>query len=53
MVLQPSMRFAHSRSYVEALASAHGFEIAAMSEHPIREDQRKPIPGLYVWLVKR
>jgi predicted TPR repeat methyltransferase len=53
MRLQPSMRYAHSRSYVEALASEHGFDIAATAEHPIRDDQRAPIPGLFAWLVRR
>jgi len=53
LLLRPSMRFAHSRSSIEALASAHGFEIAALEEHPIREDQRAPIDGLYAWFVRR
>lgn len=53
VVLQPSMRFAHSREYIEGLASTSGFDVAAMAEHPIREDQREPIPGLFAWLVRR
>jgi hypothetical protein len=24
-----------------------------MAQHPIREDQRVPIPGLFAWLVRR
>ncbi|MEJ6021006.1 tetratricopeptide repeat protein [Ramlibacter sp. PS4R-6] len=48
--LQPSMRYAHSRGYVESLATRCDFEVAALAEHPIREDQRQPIPGLFAWL---
>jgi predicted TPR repeat methyltransferase len=52
-VLRPSLRYAHSPGYVRSLAARHGFEVARSSEHPIREDQRSPIPGLFVWLTKR
>lgn len=51
--LQPSMRYAHTRPYVEALAGAAGFDIAAIAQHPLREDQRRPIHGLFVRLVRR
>jgi predicted TPR repeat methyltransferase len=53
VVLQQSMRYAHSREHIEKLAVRSGFEIAAMAEHPIREDQRRPIAGLFAWLVRR
>jgi len=49
-VLRPSQRYAHSERYLRALALRHGFEIRSMLRHPIREDQRQPIPGLYVCL---
>jgi predicted TPR repeat methyltransferase len=49
-VLRPSQRYAHSERYVRALALRHGFEIRSLLRHPIREDQRQPIPGLYVCL---
>jgi predicted TPR repeat methyltransferase len=49
-VLRPSQRYAHSERYVRALALRHGFEIRSLLHHPIREDQRQPIPGLYVCL---
>ena len=49
-VLQPSQRYAHSERYLRALAFGHGFEIRSMLRHPLREDQRQPIPGLYVCL---
>ena len=49
-VLRPSQRYAHSQRYVRALALRHGFEIRSVLRHPIREDQRQPIPGLYLCL---
>ncbi len=49
-VLQPSQRYAHSERYLRALALRHGFEIVGVSREPIREDQREPIPGLYLCL---
>jgi predicted TPR repeat methyltransferase len=49
-VLRPSQRYAHSERYLRALALRHGFEIRSMLRHPIREDQRQPIPGLFVCL---
>jgi predicted TPR repeat methyltransferase len=50
-VLRSSQRYAHSERYLRALALRHGFEIRSMLRHPIREDQRRPIPGLYVCLA--
>lgn len=52
LVLQPSLRYAHSAGYIRKLAEPHGFEISATAEHPIREDQGLPIPGLFAWLVR-
>ncbi|MDB5874089.1 MAG: hypothetical protein JWQ07_3531 [Ramlibacter sp.] len=53
LALRPSLRYAHSRGYIEQLAARHGFAIDAGSTHPIREDQRVPIEGLYFWLTAR
>lgn len=50
-VLRPSQRYAHSERYLRALALRHGFEVRIMLHHPIREDQRRPIAGLYVCLA--
>jgi predicted TPR repeat methyltransferase len=50
--LEPSLRYTHSRAYVESLAAQCGFDVASMAQHPIREDQRQPIAGLFAWLVK-
>jgi predicted TPR repeat methyltransferase len=48
--LRASLRYAHSRGYIRTLAEQNGFEFSATSEHPIRDDQRTPIPGLFAWL---
>jgi predicted TPR repeat methyltransferase len=50
--LRASLRYAHSRGYIHQLADQHGFEILDTAEHPIRDDQRTPIAGLFAWLVK-
>ncbi|WP_158290293.1 tetratricopeptide repeat protein [Ramlibacter sp. WS9] len=52
VALQRSLRYAHSRGYIEGLAAKYGFDITAMTEQPIREDQLLPIPGLYFWLER-
>ena len=52
VLLQPSMRYAHSAGYIHKLAQQTGFEISATAEHPIREDQGMPIPGLFAWLSR-
>jgi predicted TPR repeat methyltransferase len=48
--LLPSLRYAHSPAYVERLAQAHGFSVRQTWQAPLREDQRKPVMGLYVLL---
>ena len=53
LVLQPSLRYAHSAGYIRKLAESHGFDVSATAEHAIRADQGTPIPGLFVWLTKR
>ncbi|MHB1123917.1 MAG: hypothetical protein ACYC0T_14500 [Ramlibacter sp.] len=53
LVLQPSLRYAHSAGYIRKLAKQSGFEISATSEGPIREDQGLPIPGLFAWLARQ
>ena len=50
-MLRPSQRYAHSERYLRALALRHGFEVRSTLQHPIREDQRQPIPGLYMYLA--
>jgi predicted TPR repeat methyltransferase len=51
--LRPSLRYAHSPGYIRKLSEQHGFEIARASAHPIRDDQRSPVPGWFAWLDKR
>jgi predicted TPR repeat methyltransferase len=51
--LRPSLRYAHSPAYVERLAKAHGFQVRQTWQAPLREDQRKPVMGLYVLLEPR
>ena len=50
--LLPSLRYAHSLPYIQALAARFGFEFLSTAQQPIREDQGVPIPGLYCWLRK-
>ena len=52
LVLQPSLRYAHSTGYIRRLAKQSGFDISATSEAPIREDQGLPLPGLFAWLAR-
>ena len=50
--LRPSLRYAHSRVYVESLARSSGLDIIELAEQPVREDQRTPVAGLFAWLAK-
>lgn len=51
--LLPSLRYAHSERHVRELATRHGFDIVQMLRRPIREDQRQPVHGLFVYLNRR
>ena len=48
--LLPSLRYAHAERYLRELAAQQRFEVLQIAQHPIREDQRRPIPGWYVFL---
>lgn len=48
--LLPSLRYAHSENYVRQLANTFGFEVSDRFAAPIREDQGKPIQGVYFYL---
>ena len=52
-VLRASLRYAHSRAYIERLAAAHAFEPAHVQAGAVREDQGKPIAGHFFWLRAR
>jgi len=51
-LLRPSLRYAHSESYIRRLAAHHGFEVADTVRQALREEQRSPVPGLFFWLGK-
>lgn len=48
--LLPSLRYAHSESYIRRLAQTHGFKLRDVFTAPLRYDQRQPVQGLYVFL---
>ncbi len=50
--LMPSLRYAHSQAYVQRLAQANGLTVQAVQRAPLREDQGRPIDGLYVYLTR-
>jgi predicted TPR repeat methyltransferase len=49
--LQPSLRYAHSKAYLQRLASKHRFRVVAMQQRVVREDQAQPVGGLFVYLA--
>jgi predicted TPR repeat methyltransferase len=51
--LLPSLRYAQSERYLRGLAETHGFDVVALTEEAVREEQRVGIPGLFVHLRKR
>jgi predicted TPR repeat methyltransferase len=48
--LLPSLRYAHAERYVLRLAAEHGLGVAHRHAAPIRHEQSKPVPGLYLHL---
>ena len=50
--LRPSLRYAHGRESLEALAAAHGLLVDAVWAAPIRDDQAQPVMGWYLHLRK-
>lgn len=50
--LRASLRYAHSEGLVRRLAAEHGFQVAALERRPVRQEQRRPIPGLFAWLER-
>jgi predicted TPR repeat methyltransferase len=47
IVLRGSLRYAHTRRYLEALAQRHGFAVLGLARKPFREDQRVMLPAWY------
>jgi len=50
VTLLPSLRYAHSEAYVRRLAATHGFQVSELFTAPLRQDQFRPVQGLYVYL---
>ena len=48
--LQASLRYAHSEAYLQRLAAEHGFTLLVARPGAVRQDQRRPIAGLFVYL---
>lgn len=46
--VQDSLRYAHSEAYLRRLAAQFGWTLHSVLRAPIREDQRTPVPGMYV-----
>lgn len=44
--LQPSLRYAHGKEFVEALLAEHGFVCQASEHLTIRMDGGRPVPGI-------
>jgi predicted TPR repeat methyltransferase len=52
VVLRESLRYAHSEAGLRRLARENGLAVQAIERRPVREDQRRPIPGLFAWMEK-
>ena len=50
--LRDSLRFAHSRRHIEALAQRHGHAVLQCVRQPMREDQHRPVEAWYVVLSR-
>jgi predicted TPR repeat methyltransferase len=50
--LRGSLRFAHSRRHVEALAQRHGYTLLQCVRQPMRADRQGMIDALYVVLTR-
>jgi predicted TPR repeat methyltransferase len=50
VALTRGLRYAHSERYLRALAASNGFSVLEMVDRPIREEQRRPIEGLFAYL---
>ena len=46
-VLLPSLRYAHGERSLRRLAADHGFAVEQLLRAPLREDQGRPVEGLY------
>ena len=46
-VLRGSLRYAHTRGYLERLAAQHGFTVQRLTRQAFREDQRQMLEAWY------
>jgi predicted TPR repeat methyltransferase len=51
--LRASMRYAHGERYLRELGARHGFAVLEVLQQVLREDQGRPIDGLYLYLHAR
>lgn len=51
--LLPSLRYAHTEAGVRRLAAEHGYAVRSIEAGVLREEQRRPIEGLFVQLERR
>lgn len=51
-ILRPSLRYAHSETYIQSLCKRFGLEILAVSKTAIRNDGGKPVSGI-LFLTRR
>lgn len=49
-VLLPTLRYAHSETYIRQLAGQHGFVVEDIVTAGLRADQAQTLPALYVYL---
>jgi predicted TPR repeat methyltransferase len=52
LVLQPSGRYAHKRSHIEALCKAAGFASVEVRDTELREENHQPVNGFVVTACK-
>lgn len=52
LVLQPSGRYAHKRSHIEALCKTAGFATVEVQDTALREENRQPVQGFVVTAYK-
>jgi predicted TPR repeat methyltransferase len=48
--LLPTLRYAHSETYIRRLAEEHGFAVQDIVTAGLRADQAETLPALYVYL---
>lgn len=52
-LLQTSIRYAHSKEYLESLIAAHAFDVMQFDNIVLRKQKNEPVEGYLVFLKKR